>query len=395
MLDGDGYAIYELNASSVNSGALIPVLNGGTVKNLHLYNSSANTAIFATGNGNVENCSATNCCVLSNNEALVSGSVTAKNSLFDGTYYLDNGSTGTPTLDGITWYGIAGKKPQLVNRAISLPYADVDGDGVGDSYGATDLVALKNRLLKKQDYQYAYADVNGDGKVNSADLVALVRATANDYNDIKDGFWRNLELNNFKIYYGENDNYDAARKLELYLEAAVPGIDIQKVVSADNTVTGANVDKNAVYVHANDTVGAPSGSLEIIVGNIANSAAYAQNTKATADNSYAITYDKNNGILWLQGENFTAVEQAVLDFISKSNVKTSTVYTVDSAVLEPEKRPVTIDGTTYYYAWGDEFSSEELMEDTWLHDQMGSETAYEKGNVEGKYANSETAFNKD
>ena len=395
VLDGDGYAIYELNASSVNSGALIPVLNGGTVKNLHLYNSSANTAIFATGNGNVENCSATNCCVLSNNEALVSGSVTAKNSLFDGTYYLDNGSTGTPTLDGITWYGIAGKKPQLVNRAISLPYADVDGDGVGDSYGATDLVALKNRLLKKQDYQYAYADVNGDGKVNSADLVALVRATANDYNDIKDGFWRNLELNNFKIYYGENDNYDAARKLELYLEAAVPGIDIQKVVSADNTVTGANVDKNAVYVHANDTVGAPSGSLEIIVGNIANSAAYAQNTKATADNSYAITYDKNNGILWLQGENFTAVEQAVLDFISKSNVKTSTVYTVDSAVLEPEKRPVTIDGTTYYYAWGDEFSSEELMEDTWLHDQMGSETAYEKGNVEGKYANSETAFNKD
>ena len=395
VLDGNGYTIYELNATDADSAALIPVLNGGTVKNLHIRNSAAKTAIFGVGTGTIENCSAVDCHIPGNTGMLVSGGAKANNCQFDDIYYLSDGAQGTPVVDGITWYGIAGKKPQLVNRAISLPYADVDGDGVGDSYGATDLVALKNRLLKKQDYQYAYADVNGDGKVNSADLVALVRATANDYNDIKDGFWRNLELNNFKIYYGENDNYDAARKLELYLEAAVPGIDIQKVVSANKTVTGTNVDKSAVYVHANDTVGAPSGSLEIIVGNIANSAAYAQNTKATADNSYAITYDKNNGILWLQGENFTAVEQAVLDFISKSNAKTSTVYTVDSAVLEPEKRPVTIDGTTYYYAWGDEFSSEELMEDTWLHDQMGSETAYEKGNVEGKYANSETAFNKD
>ncbi len=395
VLDGNGYTIYELNATAENCGALIPELKGGTIKNLHIRNSAANAAIFANGVGVIENCSAVNCYVATDGCTLVAGGATVKNSVFDDTYYLADGTVGTPVLDGVIWYGIAGKAPHLVNNAKSMPYADIDGDGIGDAYGATDLAALKNALLRKQDYEYVYGDVNKDGKINSADLVMLIRATSDDYNHVKDGFWRNLELGNFNIYYGENDNYDVARKLELYLEASVPGLDVKKVVSADNTVTGANVDKTAVYVHANDSVGTPDGNLEIIVGNIANYDSYAINTKATASNSYAITYDKDKGVLWLQGDNFTAVEQAVLDFINNSDAKASTVYTVDSATLSKEKQPVTIDGTTYYYTWGDEFNGDELIEDTWLYSQMGSETAYENGTHEGKYVNLEHPFNKE
>ena len=51
MLDGAGHTIYELNATAENSGALIPELNGGTVKNLHIRNSAANAAIIAKGTG--------------------------------------------------------------------------------------------------------------------------------------------------------------------------------------------------------------------------------------------------------------------------------------------------------------------------------------------------------
>ncbi|MBR5473003.1 MAG: hypothetical protein IKU82_03345 [Clostridia bacterium] len=394
-LDGDGYTIYELNATATNSGALIPELAGGTVKNLNIRNSAADVAIFAKGNGSVENCSATDCYVATEGGALVSGGATAKNSVFNDTYYLENGEVGTATLDGETWYGIVGKTPHLVSNAKTMPCADVDGDGKGDSYGAADLTALRNKLLKKQDYKYVYGDVNKDGKINLTDLVTLSRINVDDYGHVRDGFWRNLELNNIKIYYGENDNYDAARRLELYLEAAVSNVDIQKVVSAQTTVTGENSDKTAVYVHANDTVGSPDGKLEIIVGNIANYEVYSANTKATATNSYAITYDKENGVLWLQGDNFTAVEQAVLDFINNSDAKTSTVYTVDSATLATEKQPVTINGTTYYYTWGDEFSGEELLGDNWMYSQMGSETAYENGTHLGKYVNLEHPFNKD
>ena len=72
-------------------------------------------------------------------------------------------------------------------------------------------------------------------------------------------------------------------------------------------------DSNAVYVHANDIVGKPTGKLEIIVGDIANYSAYSKNNLAI--NDYAITYNAENGVLWLQGGSFTGVEQAVLDFI--------------------------------------------------------------------------------
>lgn len=386
-LDGNGYTIYELNATDENSGALIPELNGGTIKNLHIRNSAGNAAIFAVGSGIVENCSAIDCYV-ANGGALVSGGAKAINSQFSDKYYDANGAESTPNVDGIIWYKGGGKDcvPQLVNRAKTLPCADIDGDGKGESYGAADLAALKNKLLKKQDYKYVYGDANKDGKINSGDLAALVRATAGDYNHIRDGFWRNLELGNFTIYYGENDNYDAARKLELYLEAA-SGVDIKKAVSANKTVSGINSDKTAVYVHANDIEEAPDGTLDIIVGNVGDY------STALTGNDYGVTYDKENGVLWIQGANFTGVEQAVLDFVNGSNINTNSIFTVDSKTLSPEKQPVSINGTTYYYTWGDEFDGTSLAEDNWSYSSNtteGSDSQYAS-----KYLNLETAFNED
>ena len=434
VLDGDGHTIYELNATDTydengdgiddDFGALIPKLNGGTVKNLHIRNSAAKTAIFGVGKGTVENCSAADCYVANQENTLVSGDAKTLNCQFDDKYFDANGEAYTPVLDGKTWYGIDDTKlenndnthtPQLVNRAKNMPCADIDGDGEGYTYGANDLAALRNHLLDREGYEYVYGDVSGNGKTNISDLVILVRAMADTYADVDDGFWRNLELGNFTIFYGENDNYDAARKLELYLEAAVSGVDVKKAVSAAKTVSGADSDKTAVYVHENDIIKNPDGQLEIIVGNIANSN-YATNTKATAENSYAITYDNANGVLWLQGENFTGVEQAVLDFIEKSDAATASVYTVDSAELSDEKKPVIIDmdsnaNTTddriyYYYAWGDEFNGIEnfdengtgtgISDDTWLHGQMSTETGIEDGLVDyPKYYNLEYALNKD
>lgn len=394
VLDGDGHTIYELNAAADNSGALIPMLSDGTIRNLHVRNSITKTAVFASGTGTIENCSAENCHVIDGTNALVTGGASAKNSYFNDTYYLGDGTIGTPTLDGVTWYGIEGKSPKLVCYAKALPCADVNGDGIGESYGAEDLAALKNKLLRKTDYQYAYGDVNGDGLINSGDLAILIRATSNDYKNVKDGFWRNLELGNFKIYYGENDNYDAARKLELHLESLVEGLDIIKAVSAANVVSGKNSNKDAVYRHANDIEETPDGTLDIIIGNVAS-----YSTELTGNN-YGITYDWENGVLWIQGANFTAIEQATLDFIDNSDINTNFVYTVQSEELIPEKQPKTINGKTYYYTWGDEFDGIDntINEDSWQYVSNISETINQEVNGisdGGKYMDLEMAFNKD
>ncbi len=404
VLDGNGHTIYELNATAPNSGALIPVLDGGTVKNLHIRNSAAKTAIFGVGNGTIENCSAENCYVADNDNALILGeNVNVVNSYCNDAYYLENGEQVTPIADGTTWYkaGVDGK-PRLVSNAKNMPCADIDGDGKGDSYGAADVVALRNYLLEKDGFEYIYGDVSGNGVTNLSDLVILTRSISDTYNGIQDGFWRNLELGNLKIYYGENDNYDAARKLELYLEAAVSGVDIIKVVSAQKTFTDDNFEKDAVYVHSNDIVDSTDGQLEIIVGNISNSELYADDNLKS--NQYSITYDKQNGVLWLKGENFTAVEQAVIDFISNSDASTSTIYTVEPTLLDEKKWPVEIDGTIYYYTWGDEFDDPDLLLDNWQYSSNTTESEYEKylekhpnatTDLRAKYLNLETALAKD
>ena len=437
VLDGDGHTVSGVYAGDDQTVGLIPVLaEKGVVKNLHVRNSC-----FVSGEGyagaiagetkigaQVIGCSAEDCIVASASAdkhivGRVRGTV-LKNSYYIASvgstvetgsgYYNDKGGLGNIDVskNSDVWYlgGKTGSTPKLKNFAAAQTFTDVDGDGFAEEYTARDLSALKNVLLSATSYKYLYADVNRDGQTDILDLVALCNEMSGDYSNPSNDFWRNVKFDKIDIYYGENDNYDAARKLELYLEEKVPGADVEKIVSADKTVSGTKSDSSAVYVHSNDKVGKPTGTLEIIVGNIDNYSAYSQNTLAI--NDYAITYDADKGVLWFRGGSFTGVEQAVLDFISGSAVETGKIYTVDNATLSPEKqaKKVMVD-TNYdgkadtekmlYYAWGDEFDGLEDVEtgelshisiDTWNHARMRTETEIGKT---GNYNNVETANEKE
>lgn len=431
-LDGDGHTVSGIYVGDDQSVGLIPILDSeGVVKNLHIRN-----GCFVSGNeyagaiagevilgAKITGCSAENCLVASNNtDSHIVGNeknTTITNSYFvsdfDSTssvktaYYDADGNTGDIDVEQNkdVWYigGTDSSTPKLKNFAAAREFADIDGDGNAQEYAAADLVALRRSLLSAQGYENIYGDINRDGEVNISDLAVLSRSIVEDYDKLYDGFWRNANLGKIRIFYGENDNYDAARRLEIYLEQELNGIDVQKVVSADKTVSGTSSDKNAVYVHSNDTVGKPTGSLEIIIGNISNYSDYAKNTLDT--NDYSISFDKENCVLWLNGGSFTGVEQAVLDFISNSDFKTDKVYTVDVATLSTEKQAKTVkidtdyDGVadserTFYYAWGDEFDgvidadegeNAQISFDTWNHTTMNTEsvrgTAGTYRNVEG------------
>ena len=152
-------------------------------------------------------------------------------------------------------------------------------------------------------------------------------------------------------------------------------------------------------------VSKPTGTVEIIVGDIANYSDYAKNTLDV--NDYSISYDTQKGVLWFKGGSFTGVEQAILDFIGNSRVETGEIYTIDNATLPLEKQAKTVfvdtnyDGEAdtkkvMYYAWGDEFDGLEnvgtgeksqISIDTWNHARMRTETEVGKG---GNYNNVET-----
>ncbi len=387
-LDGDGHTITGLYAIAANGteaifntdynygaemdyldyAGLIPVLNGGSVKNLHIRDSyvgggASSTACVGAIAGTIKNggeiagCSVEDTTVVAKNTNYITGTQSSpKNSYFavdDNSGYFDADGNQIANLANIdystgVWYkgGYEGATPKLVNHAKTMPYTDVDGDG--DSYESNtsaDLVALRNKILGKSDYADIYGDVNNDGVVNIGDLVVLRREIAGDYNQIDDGFWRNVEIGNVEIFYGENDNYDAARKIELYFENLYSSNDLQKYISSASTV----------YKHSNDGVKTPDGQLDVIVGYIADTD-YASDNDIGA-NQYRIKYDDQNKVLWLQGDNFTAVEQAVLDFIAAVNSNGTECEPTTSVIdtLSAEKQPVTVDGQTYYYAWGDEF----------------------------------------
>ena len=431
VLDGDGYAVTGIFAGDDESVGLVPVLGGnGVVKNLHIRDSYFLSGSEYAGaiageikkGAVVTSCSAEDCMVASDNsDSHIIGGGLGK---VVNSYYVAKEESSVK--QKIAHYNAEGKKadidvsqnsdiwyvggkdnstPRLKNYAVKRSFADINGDGIGDAYGASDLVAIRRSLLSVSGYENAYCDVNRDGNVNISDLAVLNRSIVGDYDKLYDGFWRNLEIGKISIYYGENDNYDAARRLEIYLESKFSGVDIKKVVSADKTVSGTKSDANAVYVHANDSTGTPKGTLEIIVGNIANYNAYNDNTIAT--NDYTIRFDEAKCVLWLNGGSFTGVEQAVLDFIANSDEKTSTVYTVDKATLAPEKWAKTVmvdtnyDGKadtkkTLYYAWGDEFDgvkevgegeNAEISVDTWNHSRMRTETEVGKS---GNYNNVES-----
>ena len=424
-LDGDGHTVTGLSAGDSASAGLIPVLDGGTVKNLHLrdvtvvsgtsagaivgeiYDNNWEDEIYPT----IENCSVEGATIsaadgyygsyyfVGYDDVDDDTACVIANSYFigtNGTVYVTDNYTQTTAdtikneiVNGTTdeWYigGKEGSLPRLVAQAEKMDCADVDGDGIGSEYTANDLTSLRNNLLKKSAYKYIFGDVSRNGTTNIADLAALQRTLADDYGSvITDSFFANVKAGNIKVYYGENDNYDAARKVELYLEE-LTGTDITKVVSSSKgTVTGVNSDSTKVYLHAGDSAGTPDGELEIIVGNIDNYSAYATNTVATAANTYAVTYDAEKKVVWLQGANFTAVEQAAINFANGCSVQGDVVYTCASTTLEDYKKPITVkldtdfDGVTdkdtvLYYAWGDEFEEDTLNTNNWTHNNQQSE----------------------
>ncbi|MBQ8741669.1 MAG: hypothetical protein IJY79_09010, partial [Clostridia bacterium] len=371
-IDGDGHTVTGMFTATADTNAgFIPELTAtGVVKNLHFrdcyaYTSSGNYGIIAgtaASGSQIIGCSIEN----SENAKIVgSNAATITNSYItvDGstTYYLDSGSTGTPTVDGVTWYqgGADGSAPKLVNRADAMPYADADGDGDGYEYGTRDLAALKSKLLRAPDYANIYGDVSRNGKTDIRDMVILQREiiamSASDPTaewKILDGFWKNVKAGKFSIYYDENDNYDFARKMELYIEETT-GVDILKTKGT----TTANL---TIRIVTDDTLGA---------------------------NNYSVSYDLETATLTISGGSFTAVEQGVLNFIANSNALNGTVYT-GSGSLAPEKQAINVqtystsnengyltnsssivDKGTYYYVWGDEFNTAvngTVLYDTWI-----------------------------
>lgn len=437
VLDGNGHTVTGIFVGDDQSVGLIPVLAAdGVVKNIHIrdgyFISGSEYAGAIAGEvqqgATVTGCSAEDCVVASRNaDSHIAGAIlgNVKNSYYiaknessvkDKTaYYNAEGITEEidASKDSDIWYlgGKDGSTPRLKSYAAAREFADIDGDGIAAEYGAADLVALRRGILRVPGYENIYGDVNRDGAVNISDIAILSRTIVGDYDKIYDGFWHNLSLGKISIYYGENDSYDAARRLEIYLESEIPGVDVQKVVCADKTVSGTKSDSSAVYVHSNDIVGKPTGELEIIVGNIQNYSDYATNT--LNQNDYAISYDTQKGVLWFKGGSFTGVEQAVVDFIENSDFKTNAVYTVDKVTLAPEKQAKTVmvdtdyDGVadtqkTLYYAWGDEFDgviadaeegeNAQISIDTWGHSRMRTETEAGKG---GNYNNVESVNEKE
>ncbi|MBQ6884552.1 MAG: hypothetical protein IJN56_02310 [Clostridia bacterium] len=475
-LDGDGHTITGLSAGDSASAGLIPVLEGGTVKNLHLRDVAVVSGEYAGAlvgwmyGGSVTNCSVEDAVISSaggyndglyivyNDDATsIDDYGTITNSYYVGkdgdgndvTVYItdhneDDGvvkATADEIKAQITagetdiWYigGKEGSLPRLVAQAEKMDCVDVDGDGIGNEYTPNDLSALRSKLLRKSAYDNIYGDVSRDGTINIADLAVLQRTIGDNYGEsISDSFFANVQAGNIKIYYGENDNYDAARKVELYLEE-LAGVDVKKVVVDDSVAWGSSSDANATYVHQNDyawvsgalyyPIGdsygeitdstqkakyALDGELEIVVGNIAGTD-YATNNVATAANTYAVTYDKDSKFVWLQGENFTAVEQAAINFTQGCSVQGDTVYTCGSTELSDEKKPITVkldtnyDGvldadTVLYYAWGDEFEGDYATDGAtinthnWQHNTQQSEA---QNGEQSNYLNQEVAPVKD
>ena len=433
-LDGDGHVITGLSSGDSKAAGLIPVLaSGGVVKNLHVRDANVVSSTAAgvivgdqQAGSTITGCSAEGSTVsMPNGGYHIMGNVAgAFNTLYfitaDGKYlYVDESSNlyGDYVADlgdidtfinnkvkqeNSAWYigGKEGSMPRLANLNSHANDLDIVGDGKADSYGAGDLSALKNKLLKKSAYNYINGDVSRNGIINIADLAMLQRAMVDDGAVLSDSFFSNVEAGQIKIYYGENDNYDAARKVELYLESLFPGVDVQKCVSTTKgTVTGANSDASKVYLHAGDKAENPDGKLDVIIGDVVGYAA----ESSMADNTYEVTYDSANKVVWLKGKNFTAVEQAAINFTNGCAVDGDVVYTCGATVLSDEKKPVTVmldtnfDGTpdtnkTLYYAWGDEFEEDTLNTYNWTHNTQQSEGS---NGSDGSYNNQEIAPVKD
>lgn len=364
-IDGAGHTITGLTSVDTDGAGFIPVLNGGTVKNLHFRDCYAGSSGYAgIIAGEVKSGTITGCSVEGSATAGTSSHITGNWGVADVSYsyiYVDGVATYveanddttvtadaldlTATVDGErVWYKAGDNIPRHVNFAKGHSVTDVDGDGVVDAkYVANDIVALRNCLLAEADYANIYGDVNHDGSVNISDLAVIRRETVGTYNSIKDGFWRNVELGKVEIYYDENDNYDFARKLQLYFEGIYDDLGVKKY-TAGTVVAGTEA-------------GTPSGDAYVSIKT---------DTSLTYD-QYKIDFDSTNLIVTICGGSFTAVEEAVNEFIQNCDINKANagVYktgakSIDTTVKGRKWVDIDLDGVQdsneyVYYAWGDEF----------------------------------------
>ncbi len=368
-LDGDGYTISNLYtvkeyADEAVAGFIPSLTETAVIKNINFHNCYAYDdsddggiiAGYASDGSTIENCSLDNCF----NDKYVGYSYqeTWKDCYIvkqDGS--VDFSDT-TPQL-GIdeNWYGITGENATPIRSltfAKKMPCADIDADGVGEEYTTNDVVVLKKNLLWEDGYDYIYGDVTGNGKIDMRDLAALQREIVGQDTNLLDGFWPNVKAGKFTIYYSDKDNYDFARKLELYLER-MSGIDVTKSFGSSN----ANFTINIM-------------------------------TEGNA-NAYSSNYNAETAQLVIKGGSFTAVEEAV-DYII-ANTTMSGLPTTVSGTIDSNKTAITVDGNTYYYAWGDEFNSDvagTVSYDKWILRNKGTDKTPGEADTEFEYIRSAT-----
>ncbi len=354
-LDGDGYAITGLYSATADAAAgFIPTLDGGTVKNLHfiggyVYSSAsgAETGIIA-GNvingGKIENCS-----IAESVTEVIDGSNAAATSCI-------NFTTTPVEFDGTNtdiYYGIIGQDAQLLSRGQKLPCVDIDGDGKGDEYTPADLTALRNKLLSDANYKYIMGDASRNGSTDIRDLAFVKRMMVHDEFGAADGFWNAVKGGSIAIYFSDNDDYDAARKMELFLESQAPGVDVVKYGTSAVTIAG----------HADDNKQIPTTNAIVIASN-----------DTSAD--WSIKYNSANAVLNINGKNFTAAYEAVEYFAANSNASTGVFVKDYTGTQDTNKTPITVNGQTYYYAWADEFNTAvngSINYDTWLIRDKGGD----------------------
>lgn len=415
-IDGAGYAIYGLAATDATAAGFIPVLDGGTVKNLHFrncYAGSAGTAGIVAGqvnSGTITGCSVEGSKTVGSSNHITGNwgfaNVTNSYIYFDGTatYVLEDKDAlvGVESVTDLytnentdaVWYKVGNSIARHTSFAKAHSVTDVDGDGVvEEKYVGTDIAALRNFLLKETGYDNIYADVNKDGAINISDLVVLRRQVVGTYNTVKDGFWRNVELGKVAIYYDENDNYDFARRLQLYLETVA-------------SQTGINKYTNGTVV-AGTEAGTPASN-----GDADTYVNIKTDTTLTYD-QYKVEYNATTAVVTISGGSFTAVEEAVNEFIKNSQEigTTMTVYTTndvksildtaDATDTGPKhyKSSKTVwDGTkdvTVYYAWGDEFEGDgdDSTKDSFSTDNWQIRNYRNEGDLNGIDAISSDAGN--
>ncbi len=389
VLDGDGHIVSGLSCIGGDYSGLIPELTGGVVKNLHMRSSyvlsnDTEAGIIAgrvSSGSTISGCSVEGSRATATKTNLITGigwsitnSYMIKEDAQNADYILNDGTAIKPITNGTVnsanvqtilndsdnWYLGGGEKalPRLKNFAVAHTTADIDGDGVASDYTTNDLAALRQKLLNNPAYANIFGDVSSNGVTNISDLAILRREMIGTYNEIDDGFWRNVELGKVKIYYAENDTQDMARKVELYLEGLYPEVDIVKV--ADTAVTDKTVTNVAKY----------NGEPNAIVI-----------TKASADQindenhgQFDIAYNDNN-VVDIYGYSFTAVEAAVNEFIANADPQNNIVVPGNRIIgkIAKEKQRKTVEiasGKTVevYYAWGDEFNDNKattVERDSW------------------------------